>query len=414
MDDDLAYAWPAWKFGMKRGDLFTTLHDRYNTFSSTIQDPEAFHHDVYEIASDARSEDEFHRLLADRRQQRIDELNDCLESAAFEIIANPKLIGTDQWSYALQLFRTRSLDSLVRYFASYLPEGYLDRHSFHDAASTVSSFADGGSEQSESTDLSSVGDVDDVPSLFPDDDEETPAAVPTREPLRRITTSFKTSPVAGLELPPSPRSMTFHEDESSPSSPSSSSDDHHDYIRRFTPARSMSFSGSESDGFGRRHLSDDEVSNSDGHDSLATSVSDLHEEFSKDHDHMSELDCGVEDEYEDFSTAQLPFDMFDTIDTVIDSIESETPTPRPEHTTSSSANNYLDVDSTPSSRRRTSPLRDQASKHYRNTPKSSTLSPATAQMGCRRSPEEASSRISKPLPDTTRTRTTRGRRRALD
>ncbi|KAH6685454.1 hypothetical protein F5X68DRAFT_262689 [Plectosphaerella plurivora] len=416
MDDDLAYAWPAWKFGMKRGDLFTTLHDRYNTFSSTIQDPEAFHHDVYEIASDARTEDEFHRLLADRRQQRVDELNDCLQSAACEIIANPKLIGTDQWSYALQLFRTRSLDSLVRYFASYLPEGYLDRHSFHDAASTVSSFADGYSEQSESTDLSSVGDVDDVPSLFPDDDEETPAAVPTtREPLRRITTSFKTSTVSNLDVPLSPRSMTSHEDESSPSSPSSS-DDHHDYIRRFTPARSMSFSGSESDGFGRRHLSDDEASNSDGHESIATSVSDLHKEFSTRSEHIPQLDCGVEDEYEDFSTAQLPFDMFDTIDTVIDSIESETPTPRPDHSISSfiSPSTYLDADLTPSSRRRTSPLRDHASKHYRNTPKSSTLTPATIQMGSRRSPEEASSRISKPLPDTTRTRTTRGRRRALD
>ncbi|CRK27869.1 hypothetical protein BN1723_018320, partial [Verticillium longisporum] len=110
--DDPGYAWPAWKFGMKRADLFTKLHDQYNTFPSSIQDPEAFHHDVFEISSDSRTEDEFHRRMAERRVQRLRELDDSLELAGVEIIANPKLIGTEQWSFAVQLFRTRSLDSL--------------------------------------------------------------------------------------------------------------------------------------------------------------------------------------------------------------------------------------------------------------------------------------------------------------
>ncbi|KAH7137680.1 hypothetical protein EDB81DRAFT_800059 [Dactylonectria macrodidyma] len=38
--DDPSWAWPAWKFDMKRGDLFTKLHDQYNTYPSPIQDPD--------------------------------------------------------------------------------------------------------------------------------------------------------------------------------------------------------------------------------------------------------------------------------------------------------------------------------------------------------------------------------------
>ena len=122
--DDPGLAWPAWKFGMKRDAIYTTLHDRYNTFQSTIQDPDAFQHDVHEIASEAASTAEFHHLLGQRRELRLNELNDSLESASYEIIANPMLVGTKQWEHALQLFRTRSLDSLVRYFASYLPSDH--------------------------------------------------------------------------------------------------------------------------------------------------------------------------------------------------------------------------------------------------------------------------------------------------
>lgn len=408
MDDDLAFAWPSWKFGMKRGDLFTKLHDQYNTFSSTIQDPEAFHHDVFEIANEAQTEADFHRLLADRKQQRVDELNECLESASLEIIANPKLIGTEQWSYALQLFRSRSLDSLVRYFASYLPEGYLDRHSFHDdAASTVSSFTDRGSVQSESTSLSSVDDADDYDAfVFADENEDdmnyvAAAAAVQREPLRRITTSFKTSLVSH-DLPPSPRSITSdeheHNDKSLPSSPTDDGD-HHDYhIRRFTPARSMSFSGSESDTFSRDAplTDDDAASTTTEPESAATSVSDPDDHIDAHHNKQTlDMDQDLDDDYEDFATAQHPMDMFDPIDTVLDSVESDTPTPRAEPT--SSTLSYLDIPATPSLRRRPSPLRD--ARTYHNN---------------RRSPEEASSRISKPLPDTARTRATRGRRRALD
>ncbi|KAL9948375.1 hypothetical protein D7B24_002556 [Verticillium nonalfalfae] len=384
--DDPGYAWPAWKFGMKRADLFTKLHDQYNTFPSSIQDPEAFHHDVFEISSDSRTEDEFHRRMAERRVQRLRELDDSLELAGVEIIANPKLIGTEQWSFAVQLFRTRSLDSLVRYFSSYLPEGYLDRHVFHDTASTASSF---DQYSVASTNPSSLdGDAESGPYFFPDDDEK---RFMTREPFCINTMA------TDADLPPSPRSMTT-QDDSSPSSPTDLHD--HDFtLARLTPARSLSFSGSESDAF-RRHLDDDheeeETSQSDDPDSLATSISDLVESHHAD-------DLYEEENFE----AQCPTDIFDTI---VESIEMETPTPKQEPPTTSS---YLDLKQIPTlrhipsttyhTRRENSP----SPRNYRSS------SPYRGSKTLRRTPDEASSRISKPLPDTSRTRT-KGRRRGLD
>ncbi|EGU83868.1 hypothetical protein FOXB_05650 [Fusarium oxysporum f. sp. conglutinans Fo5176] len=167
--DDPGWSWPAWKFGMKRDDLFHTLHEKYNTFTFNLQDPEAFHHDVYEISRDADTVDDFHRLLDERKQQRIHELHESLESLAVEIIANPKLMDSEHWQYALQLFRTKSFDSIVRYFASYLPEQYLDHNDRdHDAISiaSLSSFSETNSVKTESTTASSV---DDASSFFDDE-----------------------------------------------------------------------------------------------------------------------------------------------------------------------------------------------------------------------------------------------------
>ncbi|KAJ3453116.1 hypothetical protein MRS44_017642 [Fusarium solani] len=137
--DDPSWAWPAWKFGMKSGDLFTKLHSQYNTYLCPIQDPDAFHHDIFEISHKANSAAEFHHLTNNRSQQRLHELNEALESASLEIIANPSLISTPQWEHAVQLFRTKSLDSLVRYFASYLPADHIWHSSCHAFAPATSS-----------------------------------------------------------------------------------------------------------------------------------------------------------------------------------------------------------------------------------------------------------------------------------
>lgn len=160
--DEWAEPWPFWKFGMKQNDLHTTLHAKYNTFPSAIQDAEAFHHDVYELSTLASNIAEFEQLMEDRKEQRLKELNNMLEDASFEIIGCPRLIGTDQWVHAVQLFRTRSLDSLVRYFASYLPQD----HPWHrDSDSTINS---SGSDA-----VSPISPIDyDGPILFDEPEED--------------------------------------------------------------------------------------------------------------------------------------------------------------------------------------------------------------------------------------------------
>ncbi|KAL1845102.1 hypothetical protein VTK73DRAFT_1126 [Phialemonium thermophilum] len=273
--EDPGWQWPFWKFGLKRDDLFTTLHDQYNTIPSSIQDPEAFHHDVFEISLEASTPAEFHRLLAARKEQRLYELNESLQSASLEIIANPHLIGTEQWQYALQLFRTRSLDSLVRYFASYLPEN----HPWHDqpAGDGAGDGADNrrplaGSEASNRNNphhppSSSRGSFFGNRDGHHGDDDD--AVVVTHEPLP--ISSASTIPA---DLPPSPRSMTMCSDESVDTVP-------HKYaVDTLTPARTLSFSDCDSD---HHHLldshpdlhDDDDMSQPCDPESPATTMSEI-------------------------------------------------------------------------------------------------------------------------------------------
>lgn len=276
MDDDLAdpcWSWPHWKFGLRRDDLFTKLHDQYNTVPSAIQDPEAFHHDVYEISNEASSTDDFHRLLQDRKEQRLRELNDSLESAAFEIIGNPDLVGTEQWQHALQLFRTKSLDSLVRYFASYLPA----HHPWHMQPSSGS--ASETSSNSDSLANSHTG------SFFDD------GPIMTDEPLD-MSSKYESL------LPPSPRSMTMCSESSLAS--------HHYDLDILTPARTLSYSESEPD------LHDDDASQPCDPASPA-SVADCDDTIDK------AVTIANHDETDSTS-------MFTSMDTTA---ESETPTPKP-------------------------------------------------------------------------------------
>lgn len=161
-----AEPWPYWKFGMKQNDLHDALHVKYNTILTAIQDPEAFHHDVYELSTRADTFSEFEQLMDERKTLRLKELDSMLEDASFQIVGCPKLIGTDQWPLAVQLFRTKSFDSLVRYFASYLP----DEHPWHF-------HADSGINSNGSDAESPVSPVYypdyDGPTLFdePEDDE---------------------------------------------------------------------------------------------------------------------------------------------------------------------------------------------------------------------------------------------------
>ncbi|RDA90271.1 hypothetical protein CP533_1488 [Ophiocordyceps camponoti-saundersi (nom. inval.)] len=373
--DDPDWTWPAWKFGLRRDDLFTTLHDRYNTFTFAIQDPQAFHSDVNEISYEADTAEDFYRLLNVRRQQRLCELNESLKELAIEIIANPKLMADEQWQHALQLFRTKSYDSIVRYFASYLPDSHRD---FNDAQSTSSgsAFSEADSIQTLSTKASSSDQIHS--SLFLDDDVY---AHDSAEPC------------------------SYGDDQRSETLSSVSSVDSPNLSATNPPSRSMSFSGSESEvrelmsnHFGRGGDEDDSCDLDDD-----VSDSGLHDLASEHHDAAAAALCplqsftdipsqeNADNDDDEFPCAQNPEDQFDYLDTAanVESVESDTPTPR-QDATFVAACSYLDYKSAVARRR--APQRSPSPKGP-----------------CRRV-DEAFSKVQKPIPDPLRKKV-RGTRR---
>lgn len=388
MDDpDSCWTWPFWKFGLKKDDLFGTLHDQYNTVPSPILDPEAFHHDVYEISQQAASAEEFHRLLHTRKEQRLRELNETLESAAFEIIANPSLIGTEQWQHAVQLFRTKSLDSLVRYYASYLPSD----HPWYKSDSASSS--DAGS---------SVGSLTDSHTSFFEDEE-----------IGIVDEPFEYPSFPQKHLPASPRSMTMCSD-SSVASPIG--DAHHEFdFEHTTPGRSLSFSESEPD-------------------CCATAGSNASCDCGRDSDYLTTSTADPETpaygvDADDADTTPLTKPRKGEVTLPLHTTEvtdSETPTPKPE---AHSASFFADTKPSPNHHRRhrsVSPSRPQplsqrdldevlvAHRDPRNPQRMKLnrrereCSPVV-QRRRRGSPAESGARIQKPLAETARSRP-RGRK----
>jgi hypothetical protein len=374
--DDPGEAWPFWKFGLKKADLYTKLHDQYNTFASPIQDPEAFHHDVYEVSQEASTLTDFHRLLAERKEQRLREMNDSLEYASFEIIANPSLIGTEQWQHAIQLFRTKSLDSLVRYFASYLPEN----HPWHEPSYGV--LSDAGS---------SVDSID--PSEPSDDDEQADdgSVLGEEPPYLNEPLQLKTD-----HLPPSPRSMTMCSD-SSAASPSDVDNDAY-IFDTLTPARSISFSDSESE----HHLDTETAQKEQNHEHAQVYSTLPHHDKSgaavSTPISFTDEPAPYDDEVDDEDLSQLPSE----------DLEADTPTPKPVFLGSS----FFDAHaSLPQRRHRSSsPSRQHPLEHARTadhdvrhfTPFSRLQRRAGhVMLERRRSPCVANSGIRKPLPEST-------------
>lgn len=115
------WRWPAEKFKMRQSDLFRQLQPRHNTFSFTLQDPEAFHRDVCELAEAARTTSELNMLLQQRREERLEEFDCKFEAAGARLARNPYLGGEPRhWDNMAQLFREKSYDALVRYFAMHV------------------------------------------------------------------------------------------------------------------------------------------------------------------------------------------------------------------------------------------------------------------------------------------------------
>ncbi|CRK43400.1 hypothetical protein BN1723_005652 [Verticillium longisporum] len=67
--------WPWNKFRLPPDALYTTLHERFNTRSSTIQEPSAFHRDVVECGNNSSTVEEFYNKLAGRKNERINEID---------------------------------------------------------------------------------------------------------------------------------------------------------------------------------------------------------------------------------------------------------------------------------------------------------------------------------------------------
>jgi hypothetical protein len=117
------WRWPAAKFNMRQDDLFKALHARHNTFPFGIQGSAAFHRDVCELGKVATTTDEFHRLLDERKNLKLTELDRSFDTAAAILTDDPTQTANHHWDHILQLFKDRSYDALVEYFASYIKEG---------------------------------------------------------------------------------------------------------------------------------------------------------------------------------------------------------------------------------------------------------------------------------------------------
>ncbi|UKZ75987.1 hypothetical protein TrVFT333_003683 [Trichoderma virens FT-333] len=390
--DDPDISWPAWKFGLKRDDLFTTLHDQYNTISYPSKTPKP------STTTSTKSP-----------SMRTRPKNSIASWRLGSGSGSPNSRSSDQWQHALQLFRTKSYDSIVRYFASYLPDDYLESH----MASTSSSFSETDSIHTTSTKASSAGDA----SYFVDDDDDFfPHGSLMAEPCAMNAPDMPLSP----------------ESEGSPAE----SADSPTFTSTNPPSRSMSFSGSDSGRLSARFIrrslihDDDDASQSDDCDTTVTSVCDSAETRSSFDpsdvtddvaDGKEELPVHIvvdgDEDDDEFPTAQLPEDDFCTLDsfdthnsfnnTNYDTLESDTPTPR--QVTESSS--YLDY-KTPTPRK-SSPSQQRPS--YRRSPSPRSLlgrrREGSPSHDVRRSPEEALSKIQKqPLGESIRRRPKSGRR----
>lgn len=316
MDDpgEWAEPWPYWKFGLKQNDLHESLHTKYNTIPSAIQDPEAFHHDVYELSTRADNLAEFEHLMEERKTLRLKELNSMLEDASFQIVGCPRLIGTDQWPLAVQLFRTRSLDSLVRYFASYLP----DEHPWYRDSEL------GGSDGS--SPISPVDYADyDGPILF--DEPEEDETFYTHEPSESFSTCGTAVDLADLADQPT-RSNTLH----SVDSGVSVTERKQRKLDRDPqpPSQTMSDSDPESDRMAANPLdsistlhSDEVIPQSEDPETPSTSISDVSEGSGEVQGKDAHMTTIVDEEDADgfLSISHAHLEAMDTID-------SDTPTPK--------------------------------------------------------------------------------------
>ncbi|KAI1112155.1 hypothetical protein F5Y14DRAFT_453283 [Nemania sp. NC0429] len=117
---DRRFHWPSSKFGMRLDEIFTTLHDRFNTWSMPIQDWEAFHHDVWEISTAAKTKEELMTNLEKRMKQRIEETAEVWSLVGVHCAAGRSILPDPHWAHACQFFRTKSWDYMLAFLFDFL------------------------------------------------------------------------------------------------------------------------------------------------------------------------------------------------------------------------------------------------------------------------------------------------------
>jgi hypothetical protein len=85
-----------------------------------IQDPDAFHHDVNEIARQSLGKEDFYSRLQKRRDQRLDELKDMREKIGALHLSGYNRLTDNQRFHRVRLDCFASLDCLIAFCASFL------------------------------------------------------------------------------------------------------------------------------------------------------------------------------------------------------------------------------------------------------------------------------------------------------
>ncbi|KAI1166982.1 hypothetical protein F5B18DRAFT_648000 [Nemania serpens] len=113
------YHWPAWKFDMDMPELWQSLHDDYNTLRFPILGQRAFHLDVNELATKAKTREEFFRLMDERSWARFREVEQALEDTATDFYMTPsRFINENLWFEFLKLMRAQSFADLLVFFSA--------------------------------------------------------------------------------------------------------------------------------------------------------------------------------------------------------------------------------------------------------------------------------------------------------
>lgn len=114
------YQWPFWKVGLKHEDLFCELHERFNTASMFIQDPDAYHKDVCEIAYRSTSKEDFYARLRYRSDMRLEEFRHFVNGLLNLGLGGYHTLKLDQSSAFLRFMKYTSTDCLVAFLASFV------------------------------------------------------------------------------------------------------------------------------------------------------------------------------------------------------------------------------------------------------------------------------------------------------